>query len=441
MKNTKSKKGIIFNWCFSIFCILTLWVYGFDIGSILTFLIGIISLPIKPLRKIWDTILGKVKWLRPIILGVLFVIAIGLIPQEKIDANNKIDIETTLNEETSETKTTEKNEISDTEEKSSEEVTTTQEETTEQEELTTQEIESKQEETTTQEVENEKEETTTQGQNLTENDVDLADIPSYSGQSYVTINNNNPYFTDEELGTTAYEFYSDLDSLGRCGVVYACIGKEIMPTEERGKIGMVKPSGWHTDKYDSVDGKYLYNRCHLIGYQLTGENANISNLITGTRSMNVDGMLPFENMVADYVSETGNHVMYRVTPMYEGNNLLASGVLMEAKSVEDKGEGILFNVFVYNAQHGVEIDYKDGSSYLVEELTTETPTTKQEQTTQQQIIETTTAENNNTYVWISETGSKYHSINHCGRMNPNKAYQLALDVAISYGYTPCSKCY
>lgn len=192
--------------------------------------------------------------------------------------------------------------------------------------------------------------------------VSLDSIPAYSGKAFVTINNGNPGFSNSDLKTKSYEYYSPRDRLGRCGVVHACIGRDIMPTEDRGSIGMVKPTGWHTVKYDCVDGKYLYNRCHLIGFQLTGENANEENLITGTRYMNVTGMLPFENMVADYVKETGNHVMYRVTPLFKGNNLLAHGVQMEAYSVEDDGDGICFNVFVYNVQPQITIDYATGES-------------------------------------------------------------------------------
>ena len=192
--------------------------------------------------------------------------------------------------------------------------------------------------------------------------VSLDSIPAYSGKAFVTINNGNPGFSNSDLKTKSYEYYSPRDRLGRCGVVHACIGRDIMPTEDRGSIGMVKPTGWHTVKYDCVDGKYLYNRCHLIGFQLTGENANEENLITGTRYMNVTGMLPFENMVADYVKETGNHVMYRVTPLFKGNNLLAHGVQMEAYSVEDDGDGICFNIFVYNVQPQITIDYATGES-------------------------------------------------------------------------------
>ncbi len=190
----------------------------------------------------------------------------------------------------------------------------------------------------------------------------ITDIPEYSGEPYVVINGNEPDFPKEDITAESFETYSELDELGRCRTAYANIGQDLMPVEERGSIGQVKPTGWQTVKYDSVDGKYLYNRCHLIGYQLTAENANEKNLITGTRYMNVEGMLPFENMAADYVKETGNHVLYRVDPVFEGDNLLAAGVQMEAWSVEDEGEGVCFNVFVYNVQPGIHIDYATGAS-------------------------------------------------------------------------------
>lgn len=192
--------------------------------------------------------------------------------------------------------------------------------------------------------------------------ISLADIPAFSGSAYIIINNNVPAFTDEQLTTISFEEYNGLDSMGRCGVAFANVGQDLMPAEDRGSIGAVKPTGWHTVKYDCIDGKYLYNRCHLIGYQLSGENANEKNLITGTRYLNIDGMLPFENMVTDYVKETGNHVLYRVTPIFEGNNLVASGVQMEGKSVEDNGAGILYNIYAYNSQPQVTIDYATGNS-------------------------------------------------------------------------------
>ena len=195
--------------------------------------------------------------------------------------------------------------------------------------------------------------------------VTLDSIPAYTDAAYVAVNDNTPYFSDEDKQRTdPFETYSELDELGRCGVAYANICTELMPVEERGEIGQIKPSGWQTVKYDCVEGKYLYNRCHLIGFQLAGENANAKNLITGTRYLNIQGMLPFENKVADYINDTNNHVLYRVTPVYKDDNLLASGVKIEAKSVEDNGEGIKFNVFVYNIQTGINIDYKTGSSSL-----------------------------------------------------------------------------
>lgn len=192
----------------------------------------------------------------------------------------------------------------------------------------------------------------------------LDTVPEFTNEPFVEINNNIPYFTEADYMTKAYEYYGDLDSLGRCTVTKACVCKETMPTEKRGNISQVKPTGWHSSKYDFVDGQSLYNRCHLIGYQLTAENANPANLITGTRYLNVEGMLPFENLVADYVKETGNHVMYRVTPVFDGDNLVARGVLMEGYSVEDDGDGVCFNVYAYNNQPGVEIDYATGDNKL-----------------------------------------------------------------------------
>ena len=277
-------------------------------------------------------------------------------------------------------------------------------------------------------------------------------IPAYSGKSYVAINNNQPTFTSADYTTKAFEKYSPLDSLGRCGVTYACIGKEIMPTEDRGSIGQVKPTGWHTVKYDCVDGKYLYNRCHLIGYQLTGENANTRNLITGTRYMNVDGMLPFENMVADYIKETGNHVLYRVTPIFEGKNLVASGVQIEAWSVEDNGDGICFNVYCYNVQPGVVIDYATGESRLANstETTTkktEATTKKTETTTKKQ--ETTTSNSNivaNSSQYVLNTNSKKIHVPSCGSAkrisDKNRAVINGNQVGsyLNSGYTYCGNC-
>lgn len=254
--------------------------------------------------------------------------------------------------------------------------------------------------------------------------VALSDIPGFSGEPYVVINDNEPSFPAEDFTSEGFEEYSPLDDLGRCGVAYANVGLETMPTEERGSISNVKPTGWQSVQYDFVDGKSLYNRCHLIGFQLTGENANRQNLITGTRYMNVDGMLPFENMVADYVKETENHVLYRVTPIFEGDNLVASGVQMEAQSVEDKGEGVCFNVYVYNNQPGVTIDYATGDSWASDEEPVDTG--KQ-----------------STYI-LNTSSRKFHKPD-CGSVETispsnKKSYTGTREELINQGYEACGKC-
>lgn len=264
--------------------------------------------------------------------------------------------------------------------------------------------------------------------------VSLDAIPAYDGKAYVAVNNNEPFFTDSDMTTTAFENYSDLDPLGRCGVAYANICKDIMPTEERGKIGMIKPSGWHTVKYDVIKDRYLYNRCHLIGYQLAGENANPKNLITGTRYLNVEGMLPFENLVADYVNNTGNHVLYRVTPMFSGSNLVANGVLIEAKSVEDNGGGILFNVYCYNVQPGVGINYENGDSWL--DGTTGSTSSGSDSSA----AENSAADSSNSemMVHITATGKKYHRAG-CRTLKKSDT-EVTLDEAKSMGLSPCGIC-
>ncbi len=259
-------------------------------------------------------------------------------------------------------------------------------------------------------------------------------IPAYDGKAYVAVNNNEPFFTDSDMITTAFENYSDLDSLGRCGVAYANICKDIMPTEERGKIGMIKPSGWHTVKYDVIKDRYLYNRCHLIGYQLAGENANPKNLITGTRYLNVEGMLPFENLVADYVNNTGNHVLYRVTPMFSGSNLVANGVLIEAKSVEDNGGGILFNVYCYNVQPGVGINYENGDSWL-DGTTGSASSGSDTSATENSDADSSNSE---TMVHITATGKKYHRAG-CRTLKKSDT-EVTLDEAKSMGLSPCGIC-
>ena len=264
--------------------------------------------------------------------------------------------------------------------------------------------------------------------------VSLDAIPAYDGKAYVAVNNNEPFFTDSDMTTTAFENYSDLDSLGRCGVAYANICKDIMPTEERGKIGMIKPSGWHTVKYDVIKDRYLYNRCHLIGYQLAGENANPKNLITGTRYLNVEGMLPFENLVADYVNNTGNHVLYRVTPMFSGSNLVANGVLIEAKSVEDNGGGILFNVYCYNVQPGVGINYENGDSWL--DGTPGSASSGSDSSAAENSV--ADSSNSETMVHITATGKKYHRAG-C-RILKKSDTEVTLDEAKSMGLSPCGIC-
>lgn len=255
----------------------------------------------------------------------------------------------------------------------------------------------------------------------------LENIPAFSNIPFVSLNGNVPEFTDRDLTTESFEFYSDLDSLGRCGVTYACIGQDLMPKEKREDISQVKPTGWKQQQYDFVDGKSLYNRCHLIGFQLAGENANEKNLITGTRYMNVDGMLPFENMVADYVKETNQHVLYRVTPIFEGNNLVANGVQMEAMSVEDKGESILFNVFVYNNQPGVEIDYATGENRL-SSASAAAPASSSDR---------------GTYV-LNTKSKKFHLPDCPGASQTNsdnrQEYVGSRENLLEQGYTPCGQC-
>lgn len=277
--------------------------------------------------------------------------------------------------------------------------------------------------------------------------------PVYSSSPYVVVNNNIPLFTETEKSTTkSFEKYSDLDSLGRCGVAYSCIGKDIMPTGQRGEIGQVKPSGWQTVKYDFVDGKYLYNRCHLIGWQLTGENANSKNLITGTRYMNVNGMLPFENMVDDYIEETNNHVLYRVTPVFQGNELVARGVQIEAYSVEDNGDGICFNVYCFNVQPGVKIDYLTGLSALSgEEITTKPSTTKPATTIPTTAKPTTTKAPtttniaNNEFTYVLNTNTLKFHLSSCASAKKisaenRKDTNESRDLLIAQGYSPCGNC-
>ena len=266
-------------------------------------------------------------------------------------------------------------------------------------------------------------------------DLGQVDITQFrTEQPWVEINSNQPDFDESDLTTEPFETYSSLDYLGRCGVAYANICQEIMPTEPRGEIGQVKPSGWHTAKYSWVDGQYLYNRCHLIGYQLAGENANEKNLITGTRFMNTQGMLPFENEVADYVKDTGNHVLYRVTPVYDGSDLVAWGVQMEAYSVEDNGAGICFNVFCFNAEPGVAIDYATGDSWADDTVGTDETSS----TSSSQEGDTLT-----TYV-LNTSSHKFHTPDCSGAASISQQNREEVttdrESLIDQGYTPCGIC-
>jgi DNA-entry nuclease len=283
----------------------------------------------------------------------------------------------------------------------------------------------------------------------------LREIPAYSGTPYTEVNGNQPYFTEEELTTQSFETYSELDSLGRCGVAYANVGQDLMPTEPRGEIGAVKPTGWHLVKYDNVDGKYLYNRCHLIAYMLAAENANPQNLITGTRYLNVQGMLPFETKVCDYVKNTGNHVLYRVTPIFDGDNLLVDGVLMEAYSVEDAGEGICFCVFAYNVQPGIGIDYATGDNWAESSGTyqstaapaaVETPAPQPETDTTVQITpESSAPQESQGITYVLNTNTKKFHYPTCSSVDDMKEknkqiYTGSREEVINMGYAPCKRC-
>lgn len=269
---------------------------------------------------------------------------------------------------------------------------------------------------------------------------DISSIPEYSGEAFVVVNDNIPFFTQTDFTTTSFEEYEPLDELGRCTVAYANIGVDLMPTEDRESISEVIPSGWNNEEYDFVDGGWVFNRCHLIGFQLTGENANERNLITGTRSMNVDGMLPFENMVADYVKETNNHVLYRITPIFEGDNLMASGVLMEAESVEDQGEGIQYCVYCYNVEPGVEFNYATGENWLAEKQTIagpESQNNKEETSSQQETVQT------QSYVLNTNT-KRFHSpacdsVDQMSEKN-RQDVKATRDELLAQGYSPCGNC-
>ena len=434
----------------------------------------ILLLPISKVDDLWKDLLGgKPKWIKGTSLWVIFIIACLIAPTSDTSTTEVANIQPTevISIESTETIDTESTELAVVETEVTEAPATETESEAETESETTNTKKDTATASTAKDKTSSTTETTAKSQTSTATSVSLSNIPAYSGSPYVAVNNNVPFFTDNDMTTTAFENYSSLDALGRCGVAYANVCTETMPTEERGAIGSVKPSGWHTVKYDIVSGKYLYNRCHLIGYQLSAENANTKNLITGTRYLNVEGMLPFENMVADYIKETNNHVLYRVTPMFDGNNLVASGVLMEAKSVEDNGDGILFNVYCYNVQPGITIDYATGESALdgttpeqtkqeskktntkssnssnsaastSESSTTATApasTTDNSATVQEAPAPTPadTTSNGSVIVHITDTGSKYHNAG-CRYLKSDR--EVTLDEAKAMGLTPCGVC-
>lgn len=349
------------SWLFVAICIVAALCSGPNIGSVLLLVVAGAALPIAPVKRLWNRLLGtevnaydgeeKHRWwdirgrahskatesehrnqvqrstLKPLILLAAFLIAFSVTMAANEDAAPNIPVDNVVSgEEERVDLLPEENDSSG----NTDETNDTAE--------TQPDIPEPQPKDPTQDEPTEPA--------MISVSYSMAEIPVYAGSPYVELHGNEPYFTEGELTTNSFELYSDLDALGRCGTAYACIGQDLMPNEPRGEIGMIKPSGWHTVRYDTViEDKYLYNRCHLIGYQLTGENANEKNLITGTRSFNLDGMLPFENMVYQYIVEMGRHVLYRVTPVYEGDNLVASGVVMEALSEEDEGMGIKFCVF------------------------------------------------------------------------------------------------
>lgn len=480
MKNFSSKIIDVLLWCFVAFCLLMAIGMGFGSGCVMMLITAVFAMPIKPIRNVWNKILGiqeivptdesQAKWwelkkknqqhqyklkqedqksrkmLKPLTIGIVFIISfclgIGQMestePSDDYTLDTEIAVNTFLDEAKEEYSTTSESEtapISKTEAPVKTEVPTKTETPVETEAPTNTEGPTKTPSPT---------EETKQPElsNPTSTEFDLYSIPAYSGSPYVVVNNNNPYFSESDLTTTSFEYYSDLDSLGRCGVTYASVGIDLMPTEERGSIGSVKPTGWQTVKYDIVDGKYLYNRCHLIGYQLSGENANTKNLITGTRYLNIDGMLPFENMVADYIKETENHVMYRVTPIFEGNNLLSTGVLMEGYSVEDNGDGICFNIFCYNVQPGISIDYSDGSNSLDVGANESTPVTTSEPNINNS--DNTGGTSSGTNYILNTNTKKFHkpscsSVEQMKESNKQE-YTGSREDVINQGYEPCKRC-
>lgn len=437
------------SWLFVAICIVAALCSGPNIGSVLLLVVAGAALPIAPVKRLWDRLLGtevnaydgeeKHRWwdirgrahskatesehrnqvqrstLKPLILLAAFLIAFSVTMAANEDAAPNIPVDNVVSgEEERVDLLPEENDSSG----NTDETNDTAE--------TQPDIPEPQPKDPTQDEPTEPA--------MISVSYSMAEIPVYAGSPYVELHGNEPYFTEGELTTNSFELYSDLDALGRCGTAYACIGQDLMPNEPRGEIGMIKPSGWHTVRYDTViKDKYLYNRCHLIGYQLTGENANEKNLITGTRSFNLDGMLPFENMVYQYIVEMGRHVLYRVTPVYEGDNLVASGVVMEALSEEDEGMGIKFCVFCYNVQPGIGIDYATGESWLespVTDGTSDDPGAKEPMDGQDYVLNTNTRK------------FHYPNCDSADRIKPKnrKEYNGTREEVIEMGYEPCKRC-
>lgn len=437
------------SWLFVAICIVAALCSGPNIGSVLLLVVAGAALPIAPVKRLWNRLLGtevnaydgeeKHRWwdirgrahskatesehrnqvqrstLKPLILLAAFLIAFSVTMAANEDAAPNIPVDNVVSgEEERVDLLPEENDSSG----NTDETNDTAE--------TQPDIPEPQPKDPTQDEPTEPA--------MISVSYSMAEIPVYAGSPYVELHGNEPYFTEGELTTNSFELYSDLDALGRCGTAYACIGQDLMPNEPRGEIGMIKPSGWHTVRYDTViEDKYLYNRCHLIGYQLTGENANEKNLITGTRSFNLDGMLPFENIVYQYIVEMGRHVLYRVTPVYEGDNLVASGVVMEALSEEDEGMGIKFCVFCYNVQPGIGIDYATGESWLespVTDGTSDDPGAKEPMDGQDYVLNTNTRK------------FHYPNCDSADRIKPKnrKEYNGTREEVIEMGYEPCKRC-
>ena len=476
MNKVLSVAKTILAWVFVVFCLLMAIGCGSVSGSILFILTAVLSVPLKIVRNLWDKVLGikeipdlpedtPAKWyeakkkkeqkahknavedqkkrrlFKPLIIAMPFIISFAVAM-----GNSE-----TINTADSVKESTEVTSIEATEAVQETVAPTATPKPTETPKPTATPTAIP---TATPEPTKTPEPTPTVVAKVSE-EFSLSNVAAYSGKPYVEINQNVPYFADSELSTTSYEYYSDLDSLGRCGVCIASVGQDIMPTEKRGDIGSVKPTGWHLVKYDNVDGKYLYNRCHLIAYMLAAENANPQNLITGTRYLNVQGMLPFETKVCDYVKNTGNHVLYRVTPIFDGDNLLADGVLMEAYSVEDAGEGISFCVFAYNVQPGIGIDYATGDNWAegsgtyqstVASVAEETPAPQPETDTAVQITPELSApqETQQTTYVLNTNTMKFHyptcsSVDDMKEKN-KQIYTGSRDEVINMGYVPCKRC-